>query len=104
MKIYMDDVREAPDGWTRTYSAHETIALLEANGRSVTHLSLDHDLGFCVAPGYNVVLYLRERWENSGVEPPAVVLVHSANPVGRQSMEQAIARLREVIADSKTKA
>lgn len=46
MKIYLDDERQTPDGWIRTYTPEETIELLKKGG--VTHLSLDHDLGFDV--------------------------------------------------------
>lgn len=42
MKIYLDDIRDTPNGWIRTYSSDETIKLLEAGG--VEEISLDHDL------------------------------------------------------------
>ena len=46
MKIFLDDDderRPTPEGWHRTFTAQETIKLIE-NG-NVTHVSLDHDLG-----------------------------------------------------------
>ena len=43
MKIFLDDIREAPAGWRRVYRPDEAIALLAQGG--VTVLSLDHDLG-----------------------------------------------------------
>ncbi|PZP08852.1 MAG: hypothetical protein DI621_07230 [Pseudomonas protegens] len=43
MKIYLDDERQTPQGWVRTYWPDEVIALLKAGG--VEDISLDHDLG-----------------------------------------------------------
>ena len=43
MKVYLDDVRDAPPGWVRAHMPEEVIALLRSS--SVTELSLDHDLG-----------------------------------------------------------
>ena len=42
MKVYLDDVRQAPEGWVRTYTVAETIELLKTG--EVVELSLDHDL------------------------------------------------------------
>lgn len=35
MKVYLDDLRPTPEGWKRTYTVEETIALIEKG--SVTH-------------------------------------------------------------------
>lgn len=43
MKIYLDDVRTTPEGWTRCYKVEEVQELMRNN--VVTHMSLDHDLG-----------------------------------------------------------
>jgi hypothetical protein len=43
MKVYLDDERNTPEGWTRVYWPDEAISLLEAGG--VSEISLDHDLG-----------------------------------------------------------
>ncbi len=43
MKVYLDDERETPEGWTRVYWPYEAIELLQTG--QVTEISLDHDLG-----------------------------------------------------------
>jgi hypothetical protein len=94
MKIFLDDERTTPEGWHRTFTAQETIKLLE-NG-NVTHLSLDHDLGPAEAgTGYDVVCFIEQKVIESGFNQtnpfiPPVMSIHSANPVGRQKMQLAI--------------
>lgn len=44
MRLYCDDLRQAPTGWTLARSVSQAIRLL-ATGR-VTHLDLDHDIEF----------------------------------------------------------
>jgi len=106
MKIYLDDVREAPEGWVRTYTVAQTIALLsvflgdKTNTDRITHLSLDHDLGddLNIGTGYDVLLWIEEA---IGATPrrinylPDIISVHSANPVGRNRMVKAIESIRE---------
>jgi hypothetical protein len=94
VKLYLDDERQTPDGWERAFTAPEAIALLETG--TVSHLSLDHDLGPAEAgTGYDVCLFVKQRvfeqafnLENPFIPP--VMTVHSANPVGRERMEYAI--------------
>jgi hypothetical protein len=42
-RVFLDDRRPAPDGWTLVRWPDEVIALLETG--AVEELSLDHDLG-----------------------------------------------------------
>lgn len=172
MKIFLDDERETPETWIRTYTAEQTIEYLKTG--LVTQLSLDHDLNCCIscggdiqvelinnewiiiyeplivksepplldidfnsntfrppakplrttAPtliptggeenkitipqasklpecdlikncihvknGYDVVLWIEEEVALHGFVPPEIILIHSANPVGRQKMEGGI--------------
>lgn len=41
MKIYLDDERQAPEGWSRVYTPEEVIECLKTG--LVTDLSLDHN-------------------------------------------------------------
>lgn len=95
MKVYLDDVRETPAGWVRAYTAREAIALLEAGG--VAEISLDHDLGDeeTCGSGYHVATWIEEAVATRGFLPPAI-RIHSANPVGRARMEQAIASIERL--------
>ena len=92
MKVYLDDIREAPDGWHRVYWPDEAIALLEVG--TVTEISLDHDLGDdSRGTGYDVVLWIEEAVVTRQFTPPKIS-VHSANPVGRDRMLRAIQSIR----------
>jgi hypothetical protein len=76
MKVYLDDERATPDGWTRVYWPSEAIELLKSG--QVTEISLDHDLGDderCT--GYDVVLWIEEQVALHGFVPP-MMSVHSA--------------------------
>jgi len=88
IRVWLGDVRDAPDGWTRAYTAHEAIELLEAS--DVVEISLDHDLGDdeMHGTGYDVACWIEER-VTDGFEPPTIK-IHSANSVGRQRMQRAI--------------
>jgi hypothetical protein len=93
VKVYLDDVREAPPGWVRTYTPEEVIALLQSG--EVEELSLDHDLGLdtpaAERSGYSVLVWLeREVGEGRWSFPLPDITVHSANPPGRERMRRAI--------------
>lgn len=47
MKLWLDDRRRAPAGWTRAYTVAEAQAHLQTG--AVDEASLDHDLGACDA-------------------------------------------------------
>ena len=88
MRIYLDDERATPDGWTRVFWPNEAIDLLQAGG--VTEISLDHDLGDDErGTGYDVLLWIEEAVAVREFTPP-LMRVHSANPSARQKMELAI--------------
>lgn len=88
MKLYLDDVRSTPAGWTRAYTAKEAIAYLETG--KVTDISFDHDLGPEEAgTGYQVANWIEEQ-AYLGKLPPLGWGVHSANPVGYQNISRAM--------------
>jgi hypothetical protein len=101
MKVYLDDERNTPEGWTRVYWPDEAISLLEAGG--VTEISLDHDLGDDErGTGYDVVLWLEEAVALRDFNPP-MISVHSANSSARQKMEAGIAAIHRLVAKRKFK-
>lgn len=85
MKLWVDDERVPPLGWTWAKTSAEALALLRG-GTPIEAISLDHDLGGedTTRP---IVLHLAEfgGW-------PAEVFVHTANPVGRQWLEGMVRR------------
>ncbi len=91
IKVYLDDERATPAGWTRVRWPDEAIALLKT-GR-VSDISLDHDLGDDErGTGYDVVLWIEEAVFTQGFVPPRMH-VHSANASARQKMLAGIAAI-----------
>ena len=94
MRVFLDDERATPEGWTRVWWPDEAIALLE--GGAVTELSLDHDLGDDArGTGYDVVLWIEEAVATRGFRSPRIV-VHSANSSARMKMEAGIAAIERM--------
>lgn len=88
MKIYLDDERDTPAGWFRTYWPDEVIELLKTG--TVTEISLDHDLGDDEkGTGYDVILWIEEAVALRGFQPPKIK-VHSANSSAREKMEAGV--------------
>lgn len=97
MKIYLDDERETPIGWRRTYWPQETIELLQLG--TVNELSLDHDLGDDEhGTGYDVIVWIEEQVALTDFVPPAIQ-VHSANSSARTKMELGIENIRRMVAE-----
>ncbi len=115
MKLWLDDCRPAPEGWTRAYNMAEAQDLCEKN--VIAEMSLDHDLGampICktceISQGLARVDdplrcddgvdcrcdchkklqptgYDFVKWmAETGKWPTTKPVVHSQNPVGRANM------------------
>ncbi|KAB7774805.1 MULTISPECIES: cyclic-phosphate processing receiver domain-containing protein [unclassified Xanthomonas] len=88
MRVFLDDERETPAGWTRAYWPDDVIALLQTG--KVEELSLDHDLGDDArGTGYDVVLWIEEAVALRSFVPPRMH-VHSANTSARDKMRLGI--------------
>jgi hypothetical protein len=84
MRVFLDDERPCPAGWTLVRWPDEAIELLKTG--AVTEISLDHDLGDDErGTGYDVVLWIEEQVMLHGFKPPRMS-VHSANSSARQKM------------------
>ena len=84
MKVFLDDVREAPPGWHRAYWPEEVVMLLKSG--HVTDLSLDHDLGDDLrGTGYDVILWIERAVILADFKPPTIT-VHSSNSSARLRM------------------
>jgi hypothetical protein len=80
MKLWLDDLRTPPEGWTWAKTVEEAIPHLKTG--EVTEASLDHDLGEGIDEGYALVLWMAEHdtW------PKESISVHSSNPPGVKRM------------------
>ena len=93
-KLFVDDVRDAPEGWDLARTYDDAIRMLLEKEYEV--LSLDHDLGCYDAmgneqTGYGIALFLAE-WKHYGEFVPSKILCHSANPVGRDKILKIVER------------
>lgn len=98
MKIWVDDVRPAPEGYVwcmTTNEAKHVITNVMAlrhirNAENLPHielLDLDHDAGRLARWGGDYIQIL--NWlENQGWSIP--IKIHTMNPVGRESMRAII--------------
>jgi hypothetical protein len=93
MKVFLDDERATPEGWTGVKTPEEAIELLKTD--RVTHLSVDHDLGLSDdRTGYTVLLWIEEQCAENAFRPPSIS-IHSANAGARRKMDLAVESIRE---------
>ena len=55
INIYLDDERETPKGYYRTYSVEETIELIKSNNGKIYCLSFNADSKLSYTPCYGLV-------------------------------------------------
>lgn len=94
MMVFMDDARDTPREWHRTYTVEETIAALRT--RTVTHLSLDNDLGEGQEEGYKVLDWLEETVFNDITFPMPEVTIHSSNASRVEYMNRALKSIERI--------
>ena len=88
LKLYLDDERETPEGWTRVYWPDEAIEYLKQG--NVEEISLDHDLGDdSRGTGYDVLLWIEEQVMINNFKPPKIK-IHTANSSARERMEAGV--------------
>lgn len=93
MKLWIDDVRPAPNGWKWAKSVHEAIIHICQMTRSdgshnIEIMSIDHDAGDWVWNGGDYIKIL-DWMEDHGVND-IPIHIHSMNSVGRENMRRII--------------
>lgn len=95
MKLWLDDIRPAPNGWIWCKNSVEFLAyenLVAFMNGEIEKISFDHDLGDDDLNGYQIiceleqVVYAAEMYRRDLPE----FHIHSANPVGRRNIQRAI--------------
>lgn len=86
-KVWLDDIRPAPNGWEWATTADAAIAFLSYE--EVAEISLDHDLGLNEPTGLVVARFI------AGMKNPPIVRIHSMNPVGAKAMRDALEIVRK---------
>lgn len=102
MKIYLDDERPTPEGWIGFNTAEKLINFIDLydfnHGNDyvpIEIISLDHDLGVGKS-GYDFLVWLEEKvYNNVSFSIPSLV-IHSANPVGKQNMMRVIESIKRI--------
>ncbi|MGG3691794.1 cyclic-phosphate processing receiver domain-containing protein [Heyndrickxia ginsengihumi] len=94
INIFLDDLREIPEGFVGARNILEAIDLMEKN--RVHIMSLDHDLGMddkgnLLPTGYDLVKYVCEN----GLRPADKIYLHTSNPVGRENMYRTLLSSRK---------
>lgn len=97
MKVYVDDMRDTPDGWTPAISSCEAVELLKNN--AVTHISLDHDMGFD-GNGNDVLLWIEFNVHMYGYKPPHIT-IHTSNASAKMKMELGVKSIVKKANDNK---
>lgn len=95
MKLWIDDVRPAPDGYWWIKTTDEACSIINRHWIDIDVINIDHDAGaFAVNGGdYIKVLDFIEYAIKAGHSTPNFVFhIHSMNPVGVQNMRAIIKR------------
>lgn len=90
MKIFLDDVREVPKGWTGVINVDEFRRLIEeahSKGEKIEAISFDHDLGENAEDGYDAAKWLSENYPQYILEDVQIDS-HSDNPAGKENIEK----------------
>lgn len=94
MKLYVDDIRPAPEGWQQARTVTDAIKTIARFGHEITDISLDHDISLPVSVNGEyrpfpspetfqaVAYYIVERWTDRPVTQHPRITIHTANPVG----------------------
>jgi len=103
--LFLDDVRETPEGHVRCYTVEQMLLFLEGihdAGLRVESMSLDNDLGDDpltgerLREGHEVLTWIRERMALDATYcPPKEIRAHTANPVALTRMRSDIAKILE---------
>lgn len=89
MKLWIDDVRPAPEGYIVCKSVNSTKKMIEIYGEYIELIDVDHDAGDYVRLGGDYIKLL-DWLEETGRSYP--IRIHSMNPVGVENMRRIIQR------------
>lgn len=99
MKLFVDDIRPAPEGWMQARTVTEAIRTIARFGHEITDISLDHDISMAVLvqgterpfPSPEtfqaVAYYIVEYYNLPEKRPEPKITIHTANPVGGKDLE-----------------
>lgn len=96
MKLWIDDVRPAPEGYIWIKSTNEALNFIVNHLKEIEEIALDHDAGYYAGWGGDYINILKEL-ERLAHKSPATFIgykfsIHTANPVGAANMRAIIQR------------
>lgn len=94
IKIYLDDIREAPLGWVVVRNSFDFKKLVLKTPEDIDKISFDNDLGERIE-GWELANWLRDEIKAGTVKRPRSMSAHSWNPVARDKIN---ATIREIYA------
>lgn len=92
MKLWVDDIRPAPEGYIWCKSVNETVNKIigtETEQKTIHVIDIDHDAGDYSCDGGDYIKILDWLEETGRCYP---IRLHSANPVGKRNMRAIIQR------------
>lgn len=94
MKLWVDDIRPAPEGWCQVYSVNAAKEIILTNWKNIEMLSIDYDSGDYNKFGgdyINILKWLEEEEHKKNKKIATFPIhVHSMNPVGIENMRNII--------------
>ena len=93
MKLYIDDIRPAPENWQQARTITDAIRFIAQFSDEIKEISIDHDISYAVEVAGTqrpfpspedftaVAYFIGEMWKNRPDIQPKIT-IHSANPVG----------------------
>lgn len=101
LKLFVDDIRDPLDNtWIIIRDFDVAIELLSKS--NVDLISLDHDLSECKKTGYDIIKWIEEKTFKDISYLPPKIIVHSANPVGKNNIEVTIKSINKIINERDT--
>jgi hypothetical protein len=105
MRIYIDDIRPAPEGWTQARTVTDAIRVIDMFSDKITDISFDHDISYSVEvagtqrpfpspENFTAVARFVEKIVRRDVK----ITIHTANPVGAKELEDILADFEPVVA------
>ena len=108
MKLWIDDVRPAPEGYIWCRSTNESLRFIRVHISEIEHIDIDHDAGDFAKEGGDFIEVLKEleRLSRKTFKQNGIVFhnfwhfrcsvmtfhIHSMNPVGVANMRAIIER------------
>ena len=94
MKLWVDDIRPAPEGWYQARSVNVAKEMIIANWENIEILSIDYDSGDYNKFGGDYINILKWLEEEEHKKNKNIVTfpihIHSMNSVGAQNMRNII--------------